>query len=579
MLKFVKLPIIAAILCLGFLYQLSAQSDRKIVALDFNLKVNGFQFKNYKNEGERWKNDLGNEDLIRMFGAEAMCKKRDRNAKCVEKVDTRPWLEKYLKLMNVGHCEGIAVASLRMKSNLPFKRKSAPSQFQTNATSVYNLQRDEQLENYIAYYWITQTFDEVSIPTKETAEKGPVAIAKMLIEGIRAKSDTFVLRFWKSQNHIPDEGHAVAPFAVEETNTQFIISVYDNNYPGQIRYVYISKNSNQDWRYTSKKTNDYTGNLESQTLELTATSLRDNKCFDPPWAFDSDQRANCGKEASLLKKPVFTNASLISTFQDSDGEDAEFFITGEGNMLITDAGKRLGYDENNQFYDEITNGNFMFVIGGLGIDAPHFTLPYNPNGEDYTIEFSGRNLTEQSVFDFVFSAPGVRGTGGQPDSPGFTVGFNDIFLDPGEILTATVSRDGSLISFTTSGTDTETPEVYYAYDPQNGDKPSYLMTIGGIELNENTTLTYDIDFEAGKLFISDDDGNEDNYDIELTRVNADGTENEYQQNDLNIGQADKYEMDFGDWDGKGDMCFKDDDDGDGFNDEECEEQPNEDVPD
>ena len=70
----------------------------------------------------------------------------------------------------------------------------------------------------------------------------------------------------------------------------------------------------------------------------------------------------------------------------------------------------------------------------------------------------------------------------------------------------------------------------------------------------------------------------DDFDIELLRINADGTVQEYQQNDLNIGKADKYEMDFGDWDGEGDMCFKDDEDGDGFDDEQCTEEPNEEPP-
>ena len=55
-------------------------------------------------------------------------------------------------------------------------------------------------------------------------------------------------------------------------------------------------------------------------------------------------------------------------------------------------------------------------------------------------------------------------------------------------------------------------------------------------------------------------------------VSSDGTEQAFIERDLNIGKADRYEMDFGDWDGKGTMCFKDDEDGDGFDDEECTEE-------
>ena len=34
-------------------------------------------------------------------------------------------------------------------------------------------------------------------------------------------------------------------------------------------------------------------------------------------------------------------------------------------------------------------------------------------------------------------------------------------------------------------------------------------------------------------------------------------------------------MDFSKWDGKGDMCFEDDEQGNGFDDEECTKEPNE----
>ena len=174
--------------------------------------------------------------------------------------------------------------------------------------------------------------------------------------------------------------------------------------------------------------------------------------------------------------------------------------------------------------------------------------------------FSGKYLTSESVMDFVFSGPG------------FTVGFSDIRLDPNETLTAEISRDGEEITFTASA-DGETPEVFYAFDSDDGQGASYITTIGGVLLDARKALTYEFDFDTGKLYFSDDDGNEDEYDIDLLRINADGTEQLYQRDDLDIGKADRYEMDFGVWDGKGPMCFRDDEDGDGFDDEKCEQPP------
>jgi hypothetical protein len=181
------------------------------------------------------------------------------------------------------------------------------------------------------------------------------------------------------------------------------------------------------------------------------------------------------------------------------------------------------------------------------------------------IIFSGRYLDEESNLDFVFAAPG------------FTVGFDGIRLDPGEFMIATISHDGEVISFTATA-DGETPEVFFAFDADDDAQASYITEIGGLELTAGTSLFYDFDFENGKLIFSDDDGNEDEYDIELIRINGDGTEDVYEQKDFKVG-SDKFQMDFGDWKGDKDtMCFRDDDDQDGdFNDEECDEEPNEDT--
>ena len=177
----------------------------------------------------------------------------------------------------------------------------------------------------------------------------------------------------------------------------------------------------------------------------------------------------------------------------------------------------------------------------------------------FEIIFSGKYVDQESDFDFVFSAPG------------FTVGLEGIRLDPFETLTARISYDGEEISFTSSA-DGETPDVFFAFDDDDDTEASYLTEIGGVELSRGTTLTFNFDFQNGKLFMTDDDGNEDAYDIELIRINADGTEQVYVQNDLNIGDTNRYEMDIGDWDGVGPMCFKDDEDGDGFDDEQCDRQ-------
>jgi hypothetical protein len=563
--KFVLKIIVIIFYSLILSANLSAQG--KIVAsLDFDPKVAGFSFPNYKTVKT---GDIGTEDLIRMFGVKATCKSGNNTKNCVLKAAAQKWIEKMLEAMEIGHCEGIGVASLRLKTGLRFKDRWQPSQFQNGAKTPFGLQLLPSIENYISYYWVTQTFDEVTLQTKETAKLGPKGIAEKLISAMNNQKDTFLLGIKKYEKGRIFDGHAVVPFAVEDIGNQYKIHVYDNNFPGETRFLFINKATRQ-WFYNSTKNlnakPDYVGDFSTKTLELTATSWREGVCFDASFANDEDKETGCGIETATLSKPNFINASFHQNLSDDDGEDAEFFLTGEGDMLVVEDGKRIGFDpRNNRYYnddDEIKDGNSTLLVGGFSEDLQHFTMPYQESDEPYKIIFSGRNLDEESNLDFVFSAPG------------FTVGFDGIRLDPDETLTAEVSHNGEVITFTASA-DAETPEVYFAFDSDDDADASYITTIGGVELTAKKALTYDFDFENGKLFFSDDDGNEDNYDIDLIRINADGSRQEYKQNDLDMGKADKYEMDFGDWDGKNSMCFKDDEDKDGFDDEECTEESNE----
>ncbi len=562
--KFV-LKIVAAVFFCGFLCPSLSAQGKIVAALDFDPKVSGFSFPNYK----KVKTDnIGTEDLIRMFGVKATCKSGSNAKNCVLKAAARKWIEKMLEAMEIGHCEGIGVASLRFNSSLRFKTRWQPSQFQSGVKTPFNLQLIPSIENYISYYWVTQTFDEVTLKTKETAKLAPTGIAEKLISAMNTQKDTFLFGIKKYDKGRIFDGHAVVPFAVEDIGNQYKIHVYDNNFPAETRFIFINKTT-QQWFYNSTKNPnskpDYVGDASTKTLELTATSWREGSCFDASFANDEDKETGCGLETATLGNQHLIDASFKNMF-DEDGEDAEFFLTGEGDMLVVEDGKRLGFDPRNNLYfnddAEIEDGNSTLLVGGFGEDLQHFTLPYVESDKPYTIIFSGRNLDAESNLDFVFSAPG------------FTVGFDGIRLDPNETLTAEISRDGEVITFTSSS-DAETPEVYFAFDSDDDADASYITTIGGVELLAKKALTYDFDFENGKLFFSDNDGNEDNYDIELIRINADGTEQEYKQNDLDIGKADKYEMDFGDWDGTASMCFKDDEDGDNFDDEECSEESNE----
>lgn len=544
--------------------QLPSDSPAPILMLSgFDPKVAGFGFKNFGNNKHHWQDDLGADDLIRLVGVQATCVRNTNARNCVMDASPRKWLEEHLKAIGGGRCTGIAVACLRFNRGQGFKGRNSVSGFQPGVRTPFGLKQDQPLENFFAYYWLTQVFDEVNLPKIEISKKGPAEIARIIGSSFENKTESYTLAIYKYDRGRVYEGHEFTPFAVEDLGTRYRVSVYDNNFPGETRYLIVNKGGSQAWSYSSAKTQtqkpDYVGDKNTQTLYITANSWRDGKCFDPPFGRDSDRADGCGPQAVSIVNAAFHPVAFRNSFQDDDGEDVQFFLTGEGEMLLVDDGERLGYDPAaDRFYNEIPDAISDSIIGGLGYDLPNFTLPYDETGDPYKIVFSGKFLRKESVIDFVFSGPG------------FTVGFTEIRLDPKETLTAEISRDGEEITFTASA-DGETPEVFFAFDADDDNDFSYITEIGGVELDAGKALTMEFDFETGKLYFSDDDGNEDEYDIDLIRINPDGTEQKVHIENLNIGRVDKYLMDFGSWDGKGPICFKDDEDGDGFDDEECEE--------
>ncbi|MGI8494187.1 MAG: hypothetical protein ACR2L1_02590, partial [Pyrinomonadaceae bacterium] len=163
-----------------------------------------------------------------------------------------------------------------------------------------------------------------------------------------------------------------------------------------------------------------------------------------------------------------------------------------------------------RFYKEISGAFVNPFIGGLGKNIPHYFIPANTSGGAYKVTFSGKEIKEKSNTDFVYSAPG------------FTVGFENIELDPNETLAATITPDGETITFTSSA-DGETPGIYFAFDPKDGSGDSYIINVSGAQIDAGKTLTAHFDFDKHKVSFKDNDGNSDTYNVEVTRIKADGT--------------------------------------------------------
>lgn len=552
------------------------QEEGEIIAsIEFDPTINGFGFRNF---GETdYEEDLTADDMIRMFGAENVCIEGSTAKDCVLYETAERWMEEAIEKMNNGHCDGFSVSSLRMFVGRPFKGRKSPAEFQRGATKLFDLVKNQLTSNYVSYYQTITSLKETYEFRELTWKKKPSEIMAMIGEAMESKKEYYTLEVWMRENGKYTRGHSVVPIAIEDMGDKiYRIHVYDNNYPGQTKYVTINA-KNETWRYhtannPAQTAHDYVGNAATNTLALKRLSDRSRKRFECPFCDEDEEQEDDDEVASnrySLRDFMMVNASFTRPPAQAEVETIYISLSGEADLLITDPnGKRIGYDLPKKApVNEIPGATVNLTMGGLDEDVtPEYRLPINPaNTKPYRISVSGKTLDAEET-----SSLEVVGAG-------FVVGFDEISVDKGETLVMNVSQDGRELSFTASA-DGETPAVYITTD-DGADKPSYEFEIGGIALTAGKTIAVKLDPDKGLIYFKDDDADEDKYDVRVSRTNPNGTEDVFEEFDLEIGEDDSYVLNFGSWDGKGKMCFKDDDDEDGnFDDEECEEVEDEEPP-
>ncbi len=538
--------------------------DGEIIAsIGFDPRVNGFGFRNFGKNPD-FEEDLTEDDLIRMFGAENVCIEGSTPADCVLYETADRWIEETIEKMNGGHCDGFSVASLRMLVGRPFKGRKTPAAFQRGAVNLFDLKKDQLTSNYVSFYQTLTFLKETYTFRSPTFKKKPSEILEMIEAAMDAKKEYYTLEVWMKEAGKYTRGHSIVPMAIEEMEDEGIyrIHVYDNNYPGQTKFVVIDVNK-ETWRYhtannPAETSRDYFGNATSNTLALKRLSDRARARYECPFC-DEDEPED-GYEAFAGGHPFFMNAAFAPRTRQAGQEELNISSTGDVDLLIADSnGRRIGYDGAKKVsVNEIPGASENLIAGnGEEDNAPEYLLPVNPsNKKPYTIKIGGTDSEYMSDLQ-IYGA-------------GFVVGFEDISLDKGETLTTTVSPDGRELSFTASN-DGETPTLYIAVD-DGPDKPSYEFEIGGITLQPGKTISMKLDLAKGLIYFKDDDAEEDKYDVVVSRTLPNGEVQVFEDFDMSIGKKNSYVLNFGAWDGKGKMCAKDDEDGDGsFDDEECSE--------
>jgi len=500
----------------------------------FDVNIDGFQFENFVND-HTWQDDLGADDVFNLFGP-GVCQYGDTADTCELTGPAETWRVNTIKDMGLGHCDGMASASLSLFTQMPFKGISTPSDIQSGASDTIDLTfPGQKIENYIvgqmSFQYTEEYWDEV-------ITKKPSEIVNDLTTAFNAANPVaYELTIEKMSK--PFDGHAITAYGIEQVDgnpNHMRILVYDNNFPKKRQYITVNT-ADETWRYATAATpgetpDIYTGTETSNNLSIVPNSFRSYP--DPTNYFYC---TFCPEEATSAS--VQAAATGQSSKAQVDGNLKVQYV-GEGAILVVnDEGQRTGDDPESQtFVDEIPDAQIRLHRGGLGKEVPPtIVFPFSEADDTfYTVIVHGETVSNTT-------AGSLNLTGA-----GFVIGVNDIELDPQEIFEFTVSPDGDHISFDASENITA-PEIYIAHDPVHDGDPSIIFDIEGVTLLAGEKVSLDLDPVLERIHFAHTGPEAENFIVDMQHIWPDGHVEDYAETINLPAGATSASIDFGAWDG------------------------------
>lgn len=480
----------------------------------FSPQVNGFSFENGSggefNPQDPSSSFLTVASMQKMFGDRQVCTGNTAGESCKPTPAAKQWQQQINTGMNGGQCEGMAVLALTL-----FKGLDQPDALEAGKTNAFELTYNPAVREKIGLYFAYQYTEQVKAATVKGT---PVEVLEQLRKYLGSDvKDPVTLGFYGEQG-----GHATTPYKiVDKGNGISHILMYDNNWPGQERFIEVDTNANT-WVYNFAATNPaepadaWKGDAESQTLEFTPLSAR-LAAASCPYCASTEPQAEDTQQ-------VWLNAGR----------------SGKARIKIVDPAdpsRFIGWDAaSGRYVNKLTGASFIYdkSIVKQG-DAPVAPAIQIPAGKGYKIMLDGKDLTQaEGVSVSVFGK-------------GKAVKVSNIDLDPDQEDTLDLSDDGEGIKYTPgSSPDKESPVFSYAFDNPNGQ--DYEFEVEDLDAENGEALG--VDLEGGKLKVSDSGSGADKYDLKVSRFNEDGTEADFSKDDIDLGEDDTDNINFEDWEGE-----------------------------
>jgi len=314
---------------------------------EYTAENDTFSFENFG--GGEAPADLTVNMARRLYGDNQVCSDVTDN-KCTPYPVILQLMSQANKSMRGGLCEGLAVLSMRLSGDI-----ETLASFQNTTTVAELIKEDPALLSEIAYWYVTQFAMEVQQEASSYLELSPTALAEILLYDFAEAEQGNPYTGFTIGIYSDKGGHAVTPYRVEEMASGYRIYIYDSNWPGEERWIDVSKDGT--WIYALAATNPteqseaWSGGVG--TMELTPMRAR-------------------------------TGPFTCSFCPQEEGEESGTMLTvaasGSKQMALkieTESGQRLGYYDG-AFVNEIPGATYRYLISGPSTSDP--VLVFLPPG-------------------------------------------------------------------------------------------------------------------------------------------------------------------------------------------------------
>jgi hypothetical protein len=496
----------------------------------FEPKIDGFSFENYGRDVQYGSDGLTIAEMQRMFG-EKVCAGKE-GGECILTPPAERWMDQ--NNGPSGHCQGMAVLSA-----LLYYGEENSSDFGADDAYELSIEDNKPLQHEIAYWAAMPASSDKDV------DQSPSAVLDNLTNTL--KKGLNASEWWTLGVYRPDEsgGHAVTPFGVEDLGDgQFKILVYDNNWPGETRYVEVDRDDNT-WQYDAAIDPDepietYSGNASLHNLILAATSplLERQRC---DFCDEGDNESLTDESASKaeVKQGLRQKNAEITRY-------LQIWLDGNASLLITDVlGRRIGRVEAKKFVNEIPGAKIEHPMD-VGAKAPEkYRQPiyYIPASLNFTIKVDGAWLNGQGQDEEYVTMIG----------PGYDLVVEGLLLDPGEhdyIDVATVGKEDYRLTYRTNYTDS--PDLIIGKDTEPA---SYEFMARGDKVEPEGNFSVELDMNRG-MFIINPRGNSeaDQFELLMHRIDDYG-EQFFGAKNISLNSTDMVFLNFLDWEEDGQKMY------------------------